>query len=148
MEIILEKIKRLEERISILEKNEKTTTSINLNFKESIKSIQLTQNDIELAINSSMKTHIIKILCDENNKKHFLKLKRDLYKFEDGEWSIATDDDIQYMFEYIEYLIHNLYKEYSITLNEEDFLDTNKIIYGLNLKKNLKKIKALFLQSL
>jgi len=146
MELILEKIKKLEERISILEKNEKTTTSVN--FKESIKMIQLTQNDIQLAINSSMSIHIIKILCDENNKKHFLKLKRVLYKFEEGEWIIATEDDIIYMFEYVEYLIHNLYKEYSITLNEEDFLDTNKIIYGLNLKKNLKKIKALFLQSL
>jgi hypothetical protein len=146
MELILEKIKKLEERISILEKNEKTSSSIN--FKESIKMIQLTQNDIELAISSSMSIHIIKILCDENNKKHFLKLKRVLYKFEEGEWVIATDDDIIYMFEYVEYLIHNLYKEYSITLNEEDFLDTNKIIYGLNLKKNLKKIKTLFLQSL
>lgn len=146
MELILEKIKKLEERIAILEKNDKTTSSIN--FKESIKSIQLTNNDIELAISSTMKTHIIKILCDENNKKHFLKLKRELYKFEDGEWSVATEDDIIYMFEYVEYLIHSLYKDYSTTLNEEDFLDTNKIIYGLNIKKNIKKIKALFLQSL
>uniref|UniRef100_A0A6C0JIJ6 Uncharacterized protein n=1 Tax=viral metagenome TaxID=1070528 RepID=A0A6C0JIJ6_9ZZZZ len=146
MELILEKLKKLEERIAVLEKNEKTASSNN--FKESIKSIQLTNNDIELAISSSMSIHIIKILCDENNKKHFLKLKRVLYKFEEGEWSVATDDDITYMFEYVEYLIHSLYKEYSVTLNEEDFLDTNKIIYGLNLKKNLKKIKALFLQSL
>ena len=148
MELILEKIKKLEERIAVLEKNEKTTTASSINFKESIKSIQLTDNDIELAISSSMATHIIKILCDENNKKHFLKLKRVLHKFEEGEWSIATDDDIIYMFEYVEYLIHNLYKEYSASLNEEDFLDTNKIIYGLNVKKNIKKIKALILQSL
>jgi hypothetical protein len=146
MELILEKIKQLEERILILEKNEKTTSSNN--FKESIKKIQITQNDIDLAISSSMSAHIIKILCDENNKKHFLKLKRVLYKFEEGEWSVATDDDIIYMFEYVEYLIHTLYKEYSVTLNEEEFLDTNKIIYGLNIKKNLKKIKTLFLQSL
>ena len=148
MEIILEKIKKLEERIFILENNEKITSSSSINFKESIKSIQLTHNDIELVISSSMTIHIIKILCDENNKKHFLKLKRSLYKFEEGEWSIATDDDFIYMFEYVEYLIHNIYKEYSVSLNEEEFLDTNKIIYGLNLKKNLKKIKALFLQSL
>jgi hypothetical protein len=148
MELILEKIKKLEERIAILEKNEKASMNSSNNFKESIKAIQLTNNDIELAVSSSMSVHIIKILCDENNKKHFLKLKRVLYKFEEGEWSIATDDDITYMFEYVEYLIHTLYKEYSVTLNEEDFLDTNKIIYGLNLKKNLKKIKTLFLQSL
>ena len=148
MELILEKLKNLEERIAILEKNEKASMNSSNNFKESIKAIQLTNNDIELAVSSSMATHIIKILCDENNKKHFLKLKRVLYKFEEGEWSIATDDDITYMFEYVEYLIHSLYKEYSVTLNEEDFLDTNKIIYGLNLKKNLKKIKTLFLQSL
>jgi hypothetical protein len=146
MEVILEKIRLLEERIAILEKNGPTQTSIN--FKESIKSIKVSVSDLELIIDSSMVKHIIKILCDANNKSHFLKMKKDLYKFEDNEWSILTDNDFIYMFEYIEYLIQSEYKEFSITLNEEDFLDTNKIIYGLNLKKNLKKIKTLFLQSL
>ena len=146
MDVILEKIRLLEERISILEKN--TTQQKSINFKESIKSIKVMPHDITVIIDSSMVTHIIKILCDANNKSHFLKMKRDLYKFEDNEWSIITDNDFIYMFEYIEYLIQTEYKEYSVTLNEEDFLDTNKIIYGLNLKKNFKKIKSLFLQSL
>ena len=52
------------------------------------------------------------------------------------------------MFEYVEYLLIKEFHQYSLTLKSDDFFEKNKIIYSLNLSKNFKKVKTLFLQAL
>ena len=144
MEEILERIAFLEKRVAILEKREHEKCN---NFKDTIVSIKLTEDDVSSALQSSLEEQIIKLLIDANNKSPFLKLKKTLYKF-DTDWVKMTDYDYKYMFEYIEYQLITLYKLRIHTFGSEEFFEKNKIMYGLNFNKNSKKIKSLFLQSL
>ena len=59
-----------------------------------------------------------------------------------------TDDDYKYMFEYVQYLIIKYFTEYCVKLKSDDYFEKNNIIVGLNLTKNFKKVKSLFLKSL
>ena len=144
MEEILERLKFLEKRVAILEKREQSNCN---NFKETIVGIQLTEDDVSSALQSSVEEQIIRLLVEANNKTPFLKLKKILYKF-DNDWVKMSDDDFKYMFEYIEYQLITLYKLRIHTFGSEEFFEKNKIMYGLNFNKNSKKIKSLFLQSL
>jgi hypothetical protein len=60
------------------------------------------------------------------------------------------DEDYATLFKHIEYLIIQAFMTYSNNnlQNSEDYFKKTNIIYGLNINKNLKKIKLLFLQSL
>ena len=144
MEEILERLKFLEKRVAILEKREQSNCN---NFKETIVGIQLTEDDVSSALQSSVEEQIIRLLIEANNKTPFLKLKKILYKF-DNDWVKMSDDDFKYMFEYIEYQLITLYKLRIHTFGSEEFFEKNKIMYGLNFNKNNKRIKSLFLQSL
>ena len=144
MEEILERLKFLEKRVAILEKREQSNCN---NFKETIVGIQLTEDDVSSALQSSVEEQIIRLLVEANNKTPFLKLKKILYKF-DNDWVKMLDDDFKYMFEYIEYQLITLYKLRIHTFGSEEFFEKNKIMYGLNFNKNNKRIKSLFLQSL
>lgn len=144
MEEILERLKFLEKRVAILEKREQSNCN---NFKETIVGIQLTEDDVSSALQSSVEEQIIRLLVEANNKTPFLKLKKILYKF-DNDWVKMSDDDFKYMFEYIEYQLITLYKLRIHTFGSEEFFEKNKIMYGLNFNKNNKRIKSLFLQSL
>jgi len=144
MDEILERLAFLEKRVAALEKQ---THEQENNFKEVIVSIEITEEDVSSALQSSVEELIIKLLIQTNNKTPFLKLKKILYKF-DKEWVKVTDEDYTYMFEYIEYKLITLYKLRIHTFAPEEFFDKNKIMYGLNFNKNMKRIKTLFLQSL
>lgn len=144
MDEILERLAFLEKRVEILEKQKQSQEN---NFKEAIIGIKLTEDDVSSALQSSVEEHIIKLLIQTNNKTPFLKLKKTLYKF-DKDWIKVTDEDYKYMFEYIEYQLITCYKLRIHTFGPEEFFEKNKIMYGLNFNKNIKRIKTLFLQSL
>ena len=144
MEEILERLAFLEKRVAILEKREHEKCN---NFKDTIVSIKLTEDDVSSALQSSIEEQIIRLLVEANNKTPFLKLKKILYKF-DNDWVKLSDDDFKYMFEYIEYKLITLYKLRTHSFGSEEFFEKNKIMYGLNFNKNNKRIKSLFLQSL
>jgi hypothetical protein len=143
MEEILARLEILEKKIAILEKPQTS-----YNFKDVIKGIIVRDLDITEIIQTNMEQHIIKIINNTNKSTPFLKLKRTVYKFEKDEWIKLSDEDITYMFEYIEYLLITQYKNSPIATSAEDYFENNSIIYGLNLTKNFKKIKSLFVQSL
>ena len=145
MDAILRRIESLEKQVAELKQMDQTGNVYS--FKDSIESISITENDLDLVLASCMKTHIIRVITDTNKAKPFLKWKRILYKY-DGEWTLLLDEDIVYMMEYIEKIFIDLYKEKSGELNPEKFFETAEIIYGFNLKKNFKKIKTELLQSL
>jgi hypothetical protein len=143
MEAILARLEILEKKIALLEK-----PSTNYNFKDVIKGIIVSDADIKEVIQTNMEQHIIKILNITNNTTPFLKLKRTIYKFDKDTWVKLTDEDIKYMFEYIEYLLITQYKNVPVATSAEDYFEHNTIIYGLNITKNFKRIKSLFVQSL
>jgi hypothetical protein len=143
MEDILARLEILEKKIAMLEKPQ-----TNYNFKDVIKGIVVSDEDIKEVINSNMEKHIIKIIVNTNNNTPFLKLKRTIYKCDKDTWIKLSDDDITYMFEYIEYLLITQYKNSPISTSAEDYFENNSIMYGLNITKNFKKIKSLFVQSL
>lgn len=144
MDEILERLAFLEKRVAALEKQKQSQEN---NFKETIISIDITEDAVSSALQSSVEELIIQLLIQTNNKTPFLKLKKTLYKF-DKDWIKVTDEDYKYMFEYIEYKLITLYKLRIHTFGPEEFFDKNKIMYGLNFNKNIKRIKTLFLQSL
>jgi len=148
MEQLLERIEQLEKRVLFLE-NQKVNENKDLNdFKESIKLIKISNDNLINIFNTTFEEELIKILVQFNIKTPFLQYKKYLYKFENGNMIKVEDEDYKYIFGYVEYLIIKEFHQYSLTLKSDDFFEKNKIIYGLNLSKNFKKIKSLFLQSL
>ena len=145
MEAILERLAALEKEVAILKGECKGPDGYS--FKEAINSICVTEHDLSLVYNSSMKKQILRLLVEFNKKTPFLKWKRVLYKYEE-EWQKLTDEDVTYMIENIENSIIVLYKKVSKELKPEEFFETAEIIYGLDLNKNFKKIKAELFQSL
>ena len=143
MEEILARLELLEKKIALLEKPQ-----TKYNFKDVIKGIVVSDSDVKEVIQTNMAQHIIKIINSTNNATPFLKLKRTIYKFDKDELVKLSDEDITYMFEYIEYLLITQYKNSPISSSADDYFENNTIIYGLNLTKNFKKIKTLFVQSL
>ena len=143
MEDILARLEILEKKLAILEK-----PATNYNFKDVIKGIVVSDADIKEVIQTNMEQHIIKIINNTNNITPFLKLKRTIYKFDKDTLVKLSDEDITYMFEYIEYLLITQYKNSPNATSAEDYFEHNSIIYGLNFTKNFKRIKSLFVQSL
>jgi hypothetical protein len=94
-----------------------------------------------------MAEEIVKIIHDKNKEIPFLQYKKHVYKYE-NEMIEMTDDDYKYMFEYVQYLIIKCFTEYCVKLKSDDYFEKNNIIVGLNLTKNFKKVKSLFLKSL
>jgi hypothetical protein len=95
-----------------------------------------------------MDQEIVNILIKTNTAHNYLQYKKHVFKCENGNTVKVDDDDYKYMFEYVEYLLIKEFHQYSLTLKSDDFFEKNKIIYSLNLSKNFKKVKTLFLQAL
>jgi len=146
MEQLLERILQLEKRVQMLEKRD-TTNEIN-DFKETIKLISVSTEHLTNVFNSSMDQEIVNILIKTNSIHNFLQYKKHVFKCENGNTVKVDDDDYKYMFEYVEYLLIKEFHQFSLTLKSDDFFEKNKIIYSLNLSKNFKRVKTLFLQAL
>ena len=146
MEQLLERILQLEKRVQMLEKRD-TNNELN-DFKETIKLITVSTENLTNVFNTSMDQEIVNILIKINMTNSFLQYKKHVFKSENGNIVKLDDDDYKYMFEYVEYLLIKEFHQFSLTLKSDDFFEKNKIIYSLNLSKNFKKVKTLFLQAL
>lgn len=146
MEQLLERILQLEKRVQMLEKRD-TNNELN-DFKETIKLITVSTENLTNVFNTSMDQEIVNILIKINMTNSFLQYKKHVFKCENGNIVKLDDDDYKYMFEYVEYLLIKEFHQFSLTLKSDDFFEKNKIIYSLNLSKNFKKVKTLFLQAL
>ena len=147
MEQLLELLSQLEKRVQFLEGRIQTSKDFN-DFKETIKLISVTSEHLTNIFNTSIEEEIIKILIELNISTPFLQYKKNVFKLDNGNMIKVEDDDYKYMFEYVEYLIIKEFHQYSLTLKSDDFFEKNKIIYSLNLSKNFKRVKTLFLQAL
>jgi hypothetical protein len=146
MEQLLERISQLEKRVQMLEKRD-TTNELN-DFKETIKLISVSTENLINVFNTSMDQEIVNILIKTNTAHNFLQYKKHVYKFENDNMIKMEDSDYKYMFEYIEYSILKLFNSYSSTLKSDEYYEKYNIVYGLKFDKNVKKIKSLFLESL
>jgi len=145
MEELIKKVNDLEKRLALLENRKQNSTYGQ--FKETISSIVISEDNLNSIFNTSMMDEIIKIILDKNKETPFLQYKKHVYKC-DTEMIEMTDDDYKYMFEYVQYMIIKQFTEYCVKLKSDDYFEKNNIILGLNLTKNFKKIKSLFLKSL
>jgi hypothetical protein len=145
MEELIKKVNDLEKRLALLE-NKKSSSTYG-SFKDTILTISITEDNLTSIFNTSMAEEIVKIIYDKNKEMPFLQYKKHVYKYE-NEMIEMTDDDYKYMFEYVQYLIIKHFTEYCVKLKSDDYFEKNNIILGLNLTKNFKKIKSLFLKSL
>jgi hypothetical protein len=145
MEELLQRLNDLEKRVNMLEKNK--NTSDYCSFKDSICSISINEDNLTSIFNTSMSDEIIKIIVNKNKETPFLHYKKVVYKYE-NEMIAMEDADYKYMFEYVQYLIIKKFTEYSSNLKSDEYFEKNNIILGLNLNKNFKKVKTLFLKSL
>jgi hypothetical protein len=145
MEELIKKVNDLEKRLALLENRKQNSTYGQ--FKETISSIVISEDNLNSIFNTSMMDEIIKIILDKNKETPFLQYKKHVYKY-DTEMIEMTDDDYKYMFEYVQYVIIKQFTEYCVKLKSDDYFEKNNIILGLNLTKNFKKIKSLFLKSL
>ena len=148
MDQLLKRLDELEKRIIYLESKEKIQDNIYSDFKNTINTVEITDENLTNIFKTSILSEIIKIIINKNKQMPFLQYKKHVYKFENDNMVKMDDADYKYMFEYIEYLILKLFKSYSLTLKSEDYYEKSNIIYGLKFDKNIKKIKSLFLESL
>jgi exonuclease VII small subunit len=148
MEQLLERLAQLEKRVQMLESREPKQNNAMNDFKETIKLIKVSNENLSNVFSSSMEEEIVRILIQMNKTTSFLQYKKHVFKYENGDTIKLEDEDYNYMFKYVEFLLIKEFHEYSLRLKSDDFFEKNKIIYSLNLAKNFKKIKSLFLQSL
>ena len=151
MELLLKRLDELEKRIAILESGHTIDSKPNEmnDFKDTIKLIKINNEHLLNIFNSSVMDELIKIIIEMNSTHPFLQYKKFVFKLENNILTKMEDSDYKYLFEYIEYIIIKEFNIYSSQLkNPDDFFEKNKIIYGLKIDKNFKKIKSLFLQAL
>ena len=138
------RIKDLEERVQYLESIIKTfikpndSDSENYDFDEARKNITINKDHLSQVLETSMEEQIILIMIEENRKKRFMKMTKDLQMYKNG-WVYMEDSDLKLFIETIEHKILLLHSKASY--DEEKCFENNKIIYGLNLPVRFKKIK-------
>jgi hypothetical protein len=151
MEEILNRIANLEKRIAELENKNVNDVSKNEynDFITTIGSFCVDEKNLINIFNTSLIDEIIKIILNKNKEQPFLQYKKQVYKYENKIMHKMEDDYYIKLFNHIEYLIIQEFNLYSNkNKNSEQFFEKSKIIYGLNINKNFKKIKSLFLQAL
>jgi hypothetical protein len=133
MEEILEEIRILKERVSILESNKPSEVCYEKRLGEiSIVSILKCKDDLYIQMcNYILKYNIIQIIDDK------------LYICHKGSW-IKGNDALNTLFSFIEQRWILLYLDFISKedhLTGQQFETFNEVIYNLNFKKNLGKIK-------
>jgi hypothetical protein len=142
------RIQSLEQRVTYLEsiieqfisqgQGQKGQSQCEHNFDEIIKNIIINEDHLSQVLETSMEEQIISIIAEENKKKNFMKMTRELYMYKNG-WIYMEDSDLKLLIETIEHKILLLHSKSSY--EPEKCFDNNKIIYGLNLSNRFKKIK-------
>lgn len=107
-------------------------------FDEVLANIVITDKHLSRILESTMEEQIILIIIEENKKKPFMKMAKDLCKFKNG-WILMDDSDLKLLIQTIEHKILLLHSTYPN--DPEKCFGNNNIIYGLNLINRFKKIK-------
>ena len=144
--ILAKRVQSLEERVNYLESLIMNMTHMaNTNsdktpydFDEIRTSIVVTDTHLDQILKTSMEEQIIAIIVEENKKRPFMRMMKDLCMFK-TKWVRMDDSDLILLIRTIEHKVILLHSSYQID-TEKSFDNTN-IIYGLNLGR-LKKIKA------
>ena len=142
---LVRRVQSLEERVKYLESlimNQSHSQSIQIkpyDFDEIRESITVNDNHLDQILKTNMEEQIIAIIVEENKKRPFIKMMKDLCMFKDGSWIRMDDSDLILLIRTIEHKVLLLHSNYQ-TDTEKSFDNTN-IIYGLNLSR-FKKIKS------
>jgi hypothetical protein len=141
---LLQRVQSLEERVKYLESlimNQSQSQSIQIkpyDFDEIRESITVNESHLDQILKTSMEEQIIAIIVEENKKRLFIKMMKDLCMFKNG-WIRMDDSDLILLIRTIEHKVILLNSKYQ-TDTEKSFDNTN-IVYGLNLSR-FKKIKT------
>ena len=141
---LLQRVQSLEERVKYLESlimNQSQSQSIQIkpyDFDEIRESITVNDSHLDQILKTSMEEQIIAIIVEENKKRLFIKMMKDLCMFKNG-WIRMDDSDLILLIRTIEHKVILLNSKYQ-TDTEKSFDNTN-IVYGLNLSR-FKKIKT------
>ena len=143
----MDRIQALEERVSYLESiiekfigqgQIQTHTHLDHEFDEVRRTIDITKGHLTRALETSMEEQIILILIEENKRRRFMKMTKELCMYKNG-WIHMEDSDLKLLIETIEHKLLLLHSKSSY--DQETCFENNKIIYGLNLSTRFKKIK-------
>jgi hypothetical protein len=145
---LLQRVQSLEERVKYLESliiNHSQSIQIKpYDFDEIRESITVNDSHLDQILKTSMEEQIIAMIIEENKKRPFMKMMKDLCMFKDG-WVRMDDSDLILLIRTIEHKVILLNSKYQID-TEKSFDNTN-IIYGLNLGR-FKKIKNKLIESI
>lgn len=139
-----DRIQALEKRVSSLESIIKKFMGQNHDsqsqndFDEVRKTIDITNGHLSQVLETSMEEQIILIMIEENKKRRFMKMTKELCMYKNG-WVYMEDSDLKLFIETIEHKLLLLHSKSSY--DQETCFENNKIIYGLNLSTRFKKIK-------
>ena len=139
----------LEERVSYLESiimNMSTSDQShkNYDFDEIRTTIVINEMHLAQVLKTSMEEQIIVIIVEENKKRPFIKMMKDLCMFK-NQWIRMDDSDLILLIRTIEHKLLLLHSQ--CPADPEKSFDTTNIIYGLNLGR-FKKIKNKLIESL
>ena len=137
----------LEERVAYLESiimNMSGQGQKNYDFDEIRTSIIINENHLSQVLQSSMEEQIIAIIVEENKKRPFIKMMKDLCMFK-NQWIRMDDSDLILLIRTIEHKLLLLHSQ--CPADPEKSFDTTNIIYGLNLGR-FKKIKNKLIESI
>ena len=141
----MDRIQALEERVSYLESiiekfihGHSPSHSLDYEFDEVRLTIDITKEHLSQVLETSMEEQIILILIEENKRKRFMKMTKELCMYKNG-WIYMEDSDLKLLIETIEHKLLLLHSKTSY--DQETCFENNKIIYGLNLSTRFKKIK-------
>ena len=139
---LLQRVQSLEERVKYLESliiNHSQSIQIKpYDFDEIRESIAVNECHLDQILKTNMEEQIIDIIVEENKKRPFIKMMKDLCMFKNG-WIRMDDSDLILLIRTIEHKVILLNSKYQID-TEKSFDNTN-IVYGLNLSR-FKKIKT------
>jgi len=137
----------LEERVAYLESiimNMSTSSNKNYEFDEIRTSIVITEMHLAQVLQTSMEEQIIAIIVEENRKRPFIKMMKDLCMFK-NQWIRMDDSDLILLIRTIEHKLLLLHSQ--CPADPEKSFDNTNIIYGLNLGR-FKKIKNKLIESI
>ena len=134
----------LEERVAYLESIIVSGQGKNYDFDEIRTSIVITEIHLAQVLKTSMEEQIIAIIVEENRKRPFIKMMKDLCMFK-NQWIRMDDSDLILLIRTIEHKLLLLHSQ--CHADPEKSFDTTNIIYGLNLGR-FKKIKNKLIESI
>ena len=139
----------LEERVTYLESmiinmNGQGQGQKNHDFDEIRTTIVINEMHLAQVLQTSMEEQIIAIIVEENKKRPFIKMMKDLCMFK-NQWIRMDDSDLILLIRTIEHKLLLLHSQ--CPADPEKSFDTTNIIYGLNLGR-FKKIKSKLIESI